>query len=293
MAKRTTLRTGGFAKLWIEPVHEEDIVRVLQYCDEKRRQAKGNPLQERLFKITLIGRGSNLLVRDAGISGVTIHLGSEFFTKIVVDGGNVWAGAGARLKTVVMAAKHGNLTGLEFLEGIPGSVGGALWMNAGAMGNNIFDVVEKVRLMDLQGNVYEKIPKELDVEYRACKGLRNHVILSVLLKARHGEPAEIAARLKQFEKKRWSSQPVAPSAGCIFKNPPGTSAGKLLDELGLKGLSFGHARVSDVHANFIVNEGGATTGDVLSLISIIKDRVRQERGIELEPEVVMVGDERW
>ncbi len=292
MAKHTTLRVGGFAKLWIEPSNEEDLVRVLKYCNDhstaRESSGKACPL-----KVTFVGRGSNLLVRDAGISGVTIHLGSEVFTKIEVDSERVIAGAGARLKQIVMTAKRSNLAGLEFLEGIPGSVGGALVMNAGAMGNSIFDVVEQVKIMDMKGHVMEKTPFELQVKYRVCEGLRDHIALAVVLKAQHGNPDEIASRLKQFEEKRWSSQPGASSAGCIFKNPPGTTAGKLIDELGLKGLNFGSARVSTIHGNFIVNDGGATASEILSLISIIKERARRERGVELEMEIVVIGDEGW
>lgn len=294
MAKRTTLRAGGFAKLWVEPASEADLAAVLRFCGERRRLAHGDRAQERLVNVLFVGRGSNLLVRDAGISGVTIHLGPEAFSKIdEMDGGRLRIGAGVRLKQVVGAARQRNLAGLEFLEGIPGSLGGALWMNAGAMGGSIFDVVESVRVMDMDGNIAEKLPAELGVEYRACRGLREHVALAAVLKARPGSAEEIDSQLKDFERKRRASQPVAPSAGCIFKNPPGTSAGKVIDELGLKGLSFGRARVSEVHGNFIINEGGATAGDVLSLISLVQDRVRRERGIELEREVIVIGDESW
>lgn len=293
MAKRTSMRTGGFAKLWIEPSDEEDLAKILRYCHDRAREVAGDPGKLRLVAVTFVGRGSNLLVRDAGISGVTIHLGGEAFSRIVFEGERVRVGAGARLKHVVMAAKKENLTGLEFLEGIPGSVGGALYMNAGAMGSCTFDVVESVRLMDMSGAITERKPAELQVEYRACRGLRGHVALSAVLKARRGDPVEIAAKLREFEQKRWSSQPAAPSAGCIFKNPKEIAAGRVIDELGLKGSGFGHARVSEEHGNFIVNDGGATSSDVLGLISIIRDRVRQERGIELETEVVVIGDERW
>ena len=166
-------------------------------------------------------------------------------------------------------------------------------MNAGAMGGQTFDVVESVRLMDLAGNLIEKKPSEMGVGYRACAGMRGHVAIFAVLKGRRAERGEIDERMKEFEKKRWGSQPAALSAGCIFKNPTNMSAGKLIDELGLKNLQFGRARVSDVHANFIVNDGGATAGEVLSLISLVKERARQERGIELETEVVVVGDESW
>ncbi len=293
MARHTTMRTGGSAKLWVEPANEMDLVAVLRYCHERRKTTRGQSDQERLLGVTFVGRGSNLLVRDAGISGVTIHLGTEHFTRVTIEGERLVVGAGTKLKQVVMQARRANLTGLEFLEGIPGSVGGALRMNAGAMGNEIFDVVECVRMMDLQGNIQEKRPADLNVRYRSCMGLSDHMVLSAVLKARPGDPGEIALRLKEFEKKRWSSQPAASSSGCVFKNPPEVPAGKVIDELGLKGLSFGHAQVSETHGNFIVNGGGATTSEVLTLISMVRDRVWKERGIDLEMEVIVLGDEKW
>ncbi len=293
MSKHTSMRVGGVAALWVEPADEENLARVLQHCHRRRAELTDDPLLERAFRVTLVGRGTNLLVRDAGISGVVVHLGADFFARIEARDGKIVAGAGARLKQVALAARRACLTGLEFVEGIPGSLGGALRMNAGAMGSNLFDVVECVRMMDPEGRIMEKRPAELGVEYRRCRGMEGFVALSAELRGAPGQAGEIAARLKEFESKRWSSQPAAPSAGCTFKNPPGLSAGKIMDELGLKGLSFGKARVSDAHANFIINEGGATAGDVLNLISLIRDRVRRERGIELETEVVVVGDEEW
>jgi len=289
MAKRTSMRVGGFAKLWVEPATEKDLAAVLRYCSEGKEA--GTPLEQKARKVTFVGRGSNLLVRDAGISGVTIHLGN--FNKIEAHGDRLHVQAGVRLKQIAMTAKKESIAGLEFIEGIPGSLGGALWMNAGAMGGAIFDVVEKVRLMDMKGEVFEKKPSELDVKYRSCKGLVGKVALSAVLRGKPGKAEEIAATLHQYEKKRWGSQPAAASAGCIFKNPTTVPAGKLIDELGLKGTHFGKARVSDVHGNFIVNDGGASASDVLNLITIVKDRVRKERGIELETEVIVMGDESW
>jgi UDP-N-acetylmuramate--alanine ligase len=293
MSKRTSMRTGGSAKLWVEPVNEQELAAILKYCSDQRKTAKANSMDDRCARVTFVGRGSNLLVRDAGISGVTIHLGVGEFTKIEIQEDKIVAGSGAKLKQIVMAARRANLTGLEFMEGIPGSLGGGLWMNAGAMGGSIFNVVERVRVMDMEGNIFEKVPSELDVHYRSCKGLKGFVVLSGVLNAQPGKREEINALLKEYEKKRWSSQPAASSAGCIFKNPQPASAGKIIDELGLKGLSFGRACISDVHGNFIVNSGGATASEVLSLISMVKERVRNERGIELETEVVVIGDDRW
>jgi UDP-N-acetylenolpyruvoylglucosamine reductase len=199
-------------------------------------------------------------------------------------------GAGARLKAVAVEARRNGLTGLEFLEGIPGSVGGALRMNAGAMGGAMFDVVESVRLMSFDGKVHEQAVQELTIAYRSCSVLKTHIALSAVLCGRPGVREEIERRMNEFNRKRWSSQPAAPSAGCMFKNPPTISAGKLIDELGLKGLKVGGAMVSVEHGNFLVNDGSATARDILELIELIRQRARAERGIELETEVEIVGE---
>jgi UDP-N-acetylenolpyruvoylglucosamine reductase len=207
-----------------------------------------------------------------------------------VDGERLRCGAGAKLKNLAAEAKRNGLSGLEFLEGIPGSVGGALRMNAGAMGGQTFDVVESVRLMGLDGNIRELMPKEMMVVYRSCATLKDHIALSAVFKCRPAPRKEIEARMKEFSEKRWSSQPAAPSAGCMFKNPVQIPAGKLVDELGLKGTRIGGAVVSAEHGNFIVNEGSASARDILELIDLLKRRVKTERGIELETEVEIVGE---
>ena len=182
------------------------------------------------------------------------------------------------------------MTGLEFLEGIPGSIGGALRMNAGAMGAWFFEVVETIRFMDFSGQVHERKASEVYVEYRGCPLFKTHIALAAVLKGESAPQDAIAQRMNSFSQKRWASQPAAPSAGCIFKNPSSIPAGKLIDELGLKGTRVGGAVVSDVHGNFIVNDGHATAGDVLRLIDLIKQRAKAGRGIELETEVQVVGE---
>jgi UDP-N-acetylenolpyruvoylglucosamine reductase len=199
-------------------------------------------------------------------------------------------GAGAKLKVVATEAKRGQLTGLEFLEGIPGTVGGALRMNAGAMGGWMFDVVESIRYMDYHGEAHEEIGTKVKVEYRSCPLLRENIALGAVLKAHPASRDVVDKRMKAFSEKRWESQPAAPSAGCIFKNPGTIPAGKLIDELGLKGTRVGDAMVSQEHGNFIVNNGSASAKDVLELIEVIRGRVRAERGIELETEVEIVGE---
>ena len=278
LAKHTTLRVGGPADTYVEPASEEDLAAVLAYCHEHNRP------------FFVLGRGSNLLVRDGGFRGVVVCLVHQHFSRIEAAGQRLRCGAGARLKAVAVEARRNGLTGLEFLEGIPGSVGGALRMNAGAMGGAMFDVVESVRLMSFDGKVHEQAAQKLTIAYRSCPVLRTHIALAAVLCGRPGVREEIERRMNEFSRKRWSSQPAAPSAGCMFKNPPSISAGKLIDELGLKGLKVGGAMVSVEHGNFLVNDGSATARDILELIELIRQRARAERGIELETEVEIVGE---
>jgi UDP-N-acetylenolpyruvoylglucosamine reductase len=278
LAKRTTFRVGGPADLYVEPVSEEDLSAVLQFCG-----ARGLPL-------FLLGRGSNLLVRDGGFRGAVICLARPQFSRMEVTGYHLYCGAGAKLKSVAVEAKRHGLTGLEFLEGIPGTVGGALRMNAGAMGSRMFDVVETIRFMDFDGHVQECSAAEANAEYRSCPLLKDHIALSAVLKGHPAAREVIEQRMNAFSEKRWASQPAAPSAGCIFKNPDAIPAGKLIDELGLKGVRVGGAMVSMEHGNFIVTEGKATAADILKLIEVIQQRAKTERGIELEPEVQIIGE---
>jgi UDP-N-acetylenolpyruvoylglucosamine reductase len=277
LAKHTTLRVGGPADVYVEPASEADLAGVVKFCGE------------RSLPFFVIGCGSNLLVRDGGFRGVVICLVHASFSRIEVDGERLRCGAGATLKNVAVEAKRNGLSGVEFLEGIPGSVGGALRMNAGAMGGATFDAVESVRLMDFAGHVRELAPREMSVEYRNCAALKTNIALGVVFKCRPAPRVEIEQRMKAFNEKRWESQPAAPSAGCTFKNPPTIPAGKLIDELGLKGTRVGGAVVSAEHGNFIVNDGKATARDVLELIAFLQARAKEARGIELQTEVEIVG----
>ncbi len=278
LARRTTLRVGGPADVYVEPASEAELAAVLRFC------------AERSLPSLLLGRGSNLLVRDGGFRGVVICLCQPEFSRITIRGQQLECGAGARLKNVAVEARRAGLAGLEFLEGIPGSVGGALRMNAGAMGGAMFEIVETVRVMDPTGEIIELRPEQMAVAYRSCASLRDRVALSAGLRGQPGEAGSIDRRMREFSEKRWSSQPAAPSAGCMFKNPAGIPAGKLIDELGLKGTRVGAARVSQEHGNFLVNDGGATASEVLGLIELIRERARRERGIELETEVQIIGE---
>jgi UDP-N-acetylmuramate--L-alanine ligase/UDP-N-acetylenolpyruvoylglucosamine reductase len=278
LAKHTTLRVGGPAQFWVEPRDEKTFSDLIRFCRNEN------------LPLFVIGRGSNLLVRDGGIRGVVVHPSGGDFEKIEVHGNEITAGAGVKLKEVAYAAKAARLGGLEWMEGIPGEVGGGLRMNAGAMGSQIFDRVVRIRYLDGEGEAHEKTPDQLEVHYRHVPSLeKNYAVLAVF----RGEPAsmeEIEHRLDESQQKRRSSQPVAKSAGCIFKNPQSCPAGKLVDELGLKNLAVGKARVSNVHGNFIVNDGGATATEILQLIAKIQEMAREKRGIELQTEVQIMGD---
>lgn len=279
MSKHTSMRVGGPAQFWFEPADEKDLEAVVRYA------------HEHAILITVIGRGSNLLVRDGGINGLCIHLGHPYFSRIEVEGENVRVGAGARLKAICTEARRSSIGGLEYMEGIPGNLGGALRMNAGAMEGWTMDNVAEIKLLDLQGHWHVKTREELEVHYRSTPLLKNHIAVSAVLKGKKTSGDEIDQKLKKFSTKRWDSQPAAPSAGCIFKNPGPSPAGKIIDELGLKNLQMGKARVSEVHGNFIVNEGGATSQDVLALISEIKKTVKEKRKIDLETEVIVLGED--
>lgn len=278
MAGHTTLRVGGPADFYLEPASEADLANAMRLCGER-----GMPF-------FVLGRGSNLLVRDGGFRGVVICLSHAHFSRIELLGERLRCGAGARLKNVAVEARRNGLSGLEFLEGIPGSVGGALRMNAGAMGSQTFDVVESVRLMDFEGHAREWTAREMAVEYRSCATLKNQVALNAVFKCAPAPESEIETRMKAFREMRWASQPAAPSAGCMFKNPAAFPAGKLVDDLGLKGTRMGGAMVSDKHGNFIVNDGTATAEDILNLIAAVKAKVKAERGIDLQTEVEIIGE---
>jgi UDP-N-acetylenolpyruvoylglucosamine reductase len=279
LAKRTTLRVGGPADIYVEPASEEDLAAVLKYCSEHG------------MKFFVLGRGSNLIVRDGGFRGVVISLAAPHFSRIEIKGEHLLCGAGAKLKNVAVEAKRSGLTGVEFMEGIPGTVGGALRMNAGAMAGATFDVVESIRMMDYAGNVVGAVPSELSVEYRSCATLKTHIALSAMFKGRTDSRESIEQRMIAFSKKRWTTQPAAPSAGCMFKNPAACPAGKLIDDLHLKGTRVGGAFVSAEHGNFLVNDGTATARDVLELIEKIRQHVKAERGLELHTEVEIIGED--
>jgi UDP-N-acetylmuramate--alanine ligase len=278
LSKHTTLRVGGPAQFWVEPRNEKAFSELIRFC---RREN---------LPLFVIGRGSNLLVRDGGIRGVVAHPSGGDFDKIDIRGNEITAGVGAKLKEIAYAARAANLGGLEWMEGVPAVVGGALRMNAGAMGGQTFDYVISVRYLDREGNSHTKKREELEVHYRDFPLLKENFAVSATFRATPAAREQIETKLHESQEKRRTTQPIAKSAGCIFKNPASCPAGKLVDELGLKNSAVGKARVSEVHGNFIVNEGGATAADVLKLIDQIKKEAKAKRRIELETEVQIVGE---
>jgi UDP-N-acetylmuramate--L-alanine ligase/UDP-N-acetylenolpyruvoylglucosamine reductase len=278
LSKHTTLRVGGPAQFWVEPKSEDAFAQLIRFCRNED------------LPLFVMGRGSNLLVRDGGIRGVVVHPSGGDFDKIEVNGSEITAGTGVKLREVAYAARAANLGGLEWMEGIPGVVGGGLRMNAGAMGAQTFENVARIRYLDSEGNPHTKNRDELEVFYRQFPLLENNFAISATFRAQPAERTKIDSRLRESQEKRRTTQPIAKSAGCIFKNPDSIPAGKLVDELGLKNSRVGNARVSEVHGNFIVNDGGATATEMLELIDRIKQAAKTKRGIELETEVQIVGE---
>ena len=278
LSRHTTLRVGGPAQFWVEPTSEEAFSALIRYAHDKN------------LAFMVIGRGSNLLVQDGGIPGIVVHLSEGDFASLTVDGLTIHAGVGVKLKQIASAAKSANIGGFEWMEGIPGSVGGSLRMNAGAMNVDTFSQVVSFRYFDHFGQLNNVKPSDLDIRYRSVPLLAKNYAVSAVFQGHAGNPDEIDRLLKSSIAKRKTSQPIAASAGCIFKNPSQLPAGKLVEDLGLKNRHVGQARVSDVHGNFIVNDGGASAADVMALIREIQQIARTESGIELETEVQIVGE---
>ncbi len=279
LSRHTTMRVGGPAQFWVEPETESGFADLVRFCSDRD------------VPLLVMGRGSNLLVRDGGIPGVTVHLVRGEFARYEINGNEITAGVGVRFKQLSAIAKKASLGGFEWMEGIPGNLGGGLRMNAGAMGWQTFDQVVRVRSCDNDGNIFTRTTEEMEIHYRHVPGLMRNYAVSATLRGTPCQAEEIERRMEESESKRKASQPVGSSAGCIFKNPEEISAGKLIEELGFKGRSCGSASVSTIHGNFIVNEGGARASDILQLIEWIKQEAVKQRGIHLETEVQIVGEE--
>lgn len=277
MSRHTTYRIGGPADLFVVVETLADITRTTEVLAEEE------------VPYAILGKGSNLLVADAGYRGAIVVLGREF-RRHDIDGEHLKAGAGVVLASLVQEAFRKGLAGMAFAVGIPGTFGGALAMNAGARGDWIGSLVESVTLY-VPGTGLQRVHgTEVGWGYRRSGLARHGIILEGVLKASEGDPDAIRREMERNFKARKESQPLSqPSAGSVFKNPEGDSAGRLIEAAGLKGLRLGDARVSRRHANFIVNEGGATAADVVGLIRKVQMTVRDVHGIELRPEIRFLG----
>jgi UDP-N-acetylmuramate dehydrogenase len=279
MKKHTTFRIGGPADYYVMPHSGEEAAQVIKACREWK------------LPFYILGNGSNLLVSDKGFRGVIIQMFKNY-SEVSVDGVCVTARAGALLSKIAKTALENNLTGLEFAAGIPGTLGGAVVMNAGAYGGEMKDVLEEVGVLSGEGEILRLKREELDLGYRTSVIARKgYIVLEAKMRLQEGKREAIASRMEELKEKRVSKQPLElPSAGSTFKRPEGNFAGKLIMEAGLRGFSVGDAQVSEKHCGFVVNKGGATALQVRELMQEVIRRVEETSGVTLEPEVKMLGE---
>ena len=279
MSRRTTFRAGGAADWLVEPDTEGQLAEIIRLCREQQ------------VPWYILGNGSNLLVGDKGFHGVMIVLGKNW-NQVEITGQTIRAGAGALLYTVAKQALAASLTGLEFASGIPGTIGGAVVMNAGAYGGEMRQVLTRVRVMTGDGQVKILDASELELGYRtSCILSRGYIILEAELLLEMGSQEDIRSQMQDYAGRRREKQPLEyPSAGSTFKRPAGYFAGKLIDEAGLRGFGVGGAQVSEKHCGFVINRGGATAADIVELCRQVKERVFQNSGVELELEVKLLGE---
>lgn len=280
MKNHTTFKIGGPVDAMIIPTNEEEIIDAIKF------------LRENNIDFMIMGNGSNILVKDGGIRGVVVKIG-EGFNDIRVDGNKVYAEAGALLSKISKVALKHSLKNFEFASGIPGTIGGAMVMNAGAYGGEMKDVVLKVRALDKDNKVQEYTNEEMDFRYRNSRVWdESLIVLRVELGLEEGAYEEIKANIDDLTYKRTSKQPLEyPSGGSTFKRPEGYYAGKLIDDAGLRGLRYGGAMVSDKHCGFVINIDNATCNDVLHLVSVVKKTVMDKFDVELEREIKLIGED--
>ncbi len=280
MSEYTSYRVGGPADCLALPASVDDLKKILEWCRQESR---------RYF---ILGNGTNLLVRDGGIRGLVISLSRALVGIKSEPDGEVRARAGEPLARLVEFACRKGLAGLEFAAGIPGSIGGALFMNAGAFHGEMKGVIECVRFMDVAGSEFSRSNDECKFAYRSMLMQDGEVILEGKFRLREDGEKAVRQRVDGILKQRMAKHPYDfPSAGSVFKNPPGHPAGKLIEASGLKGRRIGDAEVSTKHANFIINRGTARAREILELIRIVQERVFQEKGIRLEPEIRIIGED--
>ena len=280
MKNHTTFRIGGPVDILVSPQSLAELQLTLDYC-----QRHGLPL-------VVFGRGSNILVRDKGIRGVAIKIGSNL-QAMQVEGEQIYAQAGISLALLAQRAASNSLSGLEFAEGIPGSLGGAIVMNAGAYDGEMQDRVTEVQAISIAGQERIFQSGELGFSYRSSVFQHNgFIIVAARLQLVKGNRESIRARMQAHSRSRREKQPLEyPSAGSVFKRPPGFYVGPMIEELGLKGCRIGGAEVSVKHAGFIVNSGSATASEVLELIAVIKQAAQDKYGVDLQPEIKVIGEE--
>lgn len=279
MSKHTTIGVGGEAQYWVEPNSFSQM------------QAVVNFFKDRNIPVHIVGRGSNLIVREGGIRGAVIHPCCGEFDKIEMRGRNIVAGAGVKLKKLAAFAAQNGIAGFEWMDGIPGYVGGSLRMNAGALGGDMWSVFRSAIALNEDGDIVEFDKENMKgAIYRRIPEFEHNMVMQATFCGTPDDPQAIGARMDASRNHRKTTQPLAPSAGCTFVNPEEIPAGKLIDELGLKGFRMGGAQVSEVHANFIINAGGAKATDITELIDFIRNQAKTERGITLRTEVQVIGD---
>lgn len=277
LSKHTSFKIGGPAKYFIEPTDYRDLQSVLLL------------LKKRRIPFSVIGSGSNILASDKGVERAVLHLGSACFKRLKIKGNLIEAGAGVRLSELVVRSRRKGLAGFEFLAGIPGSVGGSLVMNAGAWGENLGDLVEKVKIMDYNGKIGILNIRDLKFGYRKSS-LSSYIVLEAVLRFSKAERREVQKRIREnFSRRRGSQDLGVSSAGSVFINPPKRFAGALIEACGLKGRSCRGAMISRKHANFILNRRGANSSDVLKLMDLAIKKVKAKFGIELRPEIKIWG----
>lgn len=279
MKKHTTFRIGGPADYYLCPHSAKEIQKVVEICREEK------------LPYFILGNGSNLLVSDKGYRGAVIQLWKNV-SDIGVEGCLIHAKAGASLAKIAAQALEEGLTGMEFAAGIPGTLGGAVVMNAGAYGGEMKDILKEVLVMDQQGRIFTLEKKDLKLGYRtSAVKEKGYIVLAAALELRPGNREEIKKLMEDLKQRRVEKQPLElPSAGSTFKRPEGYFAGKLIMDAGLRGFSIGGAQVSEKHCGFIVNTGGASASDVLALIREVQKKVRDKFGVELETEVKFLGE---
>ena len=280
MSRHTTFRVGGPADFFVTPKAKEEVRDVICVCKEA-----GMPYY-------IIGNGSNLLVSDAGYRGVIIQIYKEM-NEVKVEGDLVKAQAGALLSGIAAKALGAELTGFEFASGIPGTIGGACVMNAGAYGGEMKDVLESVTVLTGEGEIIELGRNELELGYRTSViAKKGYIVLGAVLKLESGDGEKIKAYMDELKEKRVTKQPLEyPSAGSTFKRPEGYFAGKLIEDAGLRGFQVGGAQVSEKHCGFVINRDHATAADIMELMRQVQIRVKENSGVDLEPEVKRLGDE--